>query len=82
VWPIFFAVLSVDRRGEICFRIFTEFDELNGDRAIANGSSIMAGLARLDGIPVMVIGHEKGRKTQEKIEPKRKVHQFLAICQK
>ncbi|MDR3477789.1 MAG: acetyl-CoA carboxylase carboxyltransferase subunit alpha [Gammaproteobacteria bacterium] len=49
-------------------RIFTEFDELHGDRATANGSSIVAGLARFDGQPVMVIGHEKGRKTQEKIE--------------
>jgi len=53
---------------EYISKIFTEFDELNGDRATANGASIMAGLARLDGIPVMVIGHEKGRKTQEKIE--------------
>lgn len=49
-------------------RIFTEFDELSGDRMISSGPSIMAGLARLDGQPVMVIGHEKGRKTQEKIE--------------
>jgi len=49
-------------------RIFTEFDELHGDRATANGSSIVAGLARFDGQPVMIIGHEKGRKTQEKIE--------------
>jgi acetyl-CoA carboxylase carboxyl transferase subunit alpha len=49
-------------------RLFTEFDELEGDRATANGSSIVAGLARFDGQPVMVIGHEKGRKTQEKVE--------------
>ncbi len=49
-------------------RIFTEFDELFGDRALSKGSSIIAGLARLDGKPVMVIAHEKGRKTQEKIE--------------
>lgn len=49
-------------------RIFTEFDELSGDRMLSNGPSIMAGLARLEGQPVMVIGHEKGRKTQEKIE--------------
>ena len=49
-------------------RIFTEFDELHGDRCTANGSSIVAGLARFDGQPVMVIGHEKGRKTQEKVE--------------
>ncbi|OGT37099.1 MAG: acetyl-CoA carboxylase carboxyltransferase subunit alpha [Gammaproteobacteria bacterium RIFCSPHIGHO2_12_FULL_37_14] len=49
-------------------RIFTEFDELHGDRMISCGQSIITGIARLDGMPVMVIGHEKGRKTQEKIE--------------
>lgn len=49
-------------------RIFTEFDELHGDRSTSAGAAIMAGLARIDGIPVMMIGHEKGRKTQEKIE--------------
>jgi acetyl-CoA carboxylase carboxyl transferase subunit alpha len=49
-------------------RIFTEFDELSGDRMLSAGPSIMAGIARLEGLPVMVIGHEKGRKTQEKIE--------------
>lgn len=49
-------------------RIFTEFDELHGDRSMSRGPSIMAGIARFEGQPVMVIGHEKGRKTQEKIE--------------
>src|SRR5579872_6490646 len=49
-------------------RIFTEFDELSGDRMMSAGPSIVAGIARLEGIPVMVIGHEKGRKTNEKIE--------------
>jgi acetyl-CoA carboxylase carboxyl transferase subunit alpha len=49
-------------------RIFTEFDELSGDRMLSAGSSIIAGLARLDGRPVLVMGHEKGRKTNEKIE--------------
>lgn len=49
-------------------RIFTEFDELHGDRMTSNGSSIIAGIARLEGIPVIVIGHEKGRKTNEKVE--------------
>ena len=49
-------------------RIFTDFDELFGDRMYSAGPSLIAGLARLDGQPVMVIGHEKGRKTQEKIE--------------
>lgn len=51
----------------IC-RIFTDFDELFGDRSTSAGPSIIAGIGRLDGQPVMVIGHEKGRKTQEKIE--------------
>jgi acetyl-CoA carboxylase carboxyl transferase subunit alpha len=49
-------------------RMFTEFDELHGDRMLSKGASIMAGIARFDGQPVMIIGHEKGRKTQEKIE--------------
>ncbi|HEX4045582.1 MAG TPA: acetyl-CoA carboxylase carboxyltransferase subunit alpha [Gammaproteobacteria bacterium] len=49
-------------------RIFTDFDELHGDRMISAGPSIVAGLAYLEGQPVMVIGQEKGRKTQEKIE--------------
>ncbi len=49
-------------------RIFTEFDELHGDRALSKGPSIVAGVARFNGQPVVVIGHEKGRKTHEKIE--------------
>ena len=49
-------------------RIFTEFDELSGDRMYAQGASIIGGVARLAGRPVMVLGHEKGRKTQEKLE--------------
>jgi acetyl-CoA carboxylase carboxyl transferase subunit alpha len=48
--------------------IFTDFDELHGDRAFADDKAIMAGLARLNGMPVMVIGQEKGRNTREKIE--------------
>ena len=49
-------------------KVFSDFDELQGDRMYSAGPSIIAGLARLDGIPVMIIGHEKGRKTHEKIE--------------
>ncbi|EKD54634.1 MAG: hypothetical protein ACD_60C00060G0002 [uncultured bacterium] len=49
-------------------RIFTDFDELHGDRTLSKGPSIVCGLARFLGEPVVVIGHEKGRKTQEKIE--------------
>lgn len=49
-------------------RIFTDFDELAGDRAFANDKAIVGGLARLDEQPVMVIGHQKGRDTAEKIK--------------
>lgn len=49
-------------------RLFTEFDELHGDRSVSKGPSIVAGIARFEGQPVMILGHEKGRKTQEKIE--------------
>ncbi|MFC1684271.1 acetyl-CoA carboxylase carboxyl transferase subunit alpha [Pseudomonadota bacterium] len=48
-------------------RIFTEFQELHGDRAFADDHAIVGGLARLDGQAVMVIGHQKGRDTKEKI---------------
>jgi acetyl-CoA carboxylase carboxyl transferase subunit alpha len=47
--------------------IFTEFHELHGDRAYADDPAIVCGLARLDGQPVMIIGHQKGRDTKEKI---------------
>jgi acetyl-CoA carboxylase carboxyl transferase subunit alpha len=48
-------------------RLFTEFDELAGDRAFADDKAIVGGLARLDEQPVVVIGHQKGRDTTEKI---------------
>lgn len=48
-------------------RVFTEFDELHGDRHLSDGSTIICGTARLNGVPVMVIGQQKGRKTQEKV---------------
>ncbi len=47
--------------------IFTDFHELHGDRAFADDPAIVCGLARLEGQPVMVIGHQKGRDTKEKI---------------
>jgi acetyl-CoA carboxylase carboxyl transferase subunit alpha len=47
--------------------IFDEFDELAGDRAYADDKAIVGGLAKLDGQSVMVIGHQKGRHTKEKI---------------
>lgn len=47
--------------------IFTDFEELHGDRSFADDHAIVGGMARLDGQPVMVIGHQKGRDTKEKI---------------
>ena len=49
-------------------RVFTDFEELHGDRAFGDDPAIVAGLARLDGRPVMVIGHQKGRDTREKLK--------------
>ena len=48
-------------------RIFTDFEELHGDRAFADDPAIVAGLARLDGRPVAVIGHQKGRDVKERL---------------
>ncbi|MGN0893594.1 MAG: acetyl-CoA carboxylase carboxyl transferase subunit alpha [Succinivibrio sp.] len=47
-------------------RIFTDFHELAGDRAFADDKAIIGGLARLNGRPVMVIGHQKGRDIKER----------------
>ncbi|QWA12159.1 acetyl-CoA carboxylase carboxyl transferase subunit alpha [Sodalis ligni] len=47
--------------------VFSDFDELAGDRAYADDKAIVGGTARLDGRPVMIIGHQKGRETKEKI---------------
>ena len=48
--------------------ICDEFQELAGDRAFADDNAIVGGLARIDGRPVMVIGHEKGRDTKSKLK--------------
>jgi acetyl-CoA carboxylase carboxyl transferase subunit alpha len=48
-------------------RIFHEFEELHGDRQFADDASLVGGIAKLEGMPVMIIGHEKGRDTEEKI---------------
>ncbi|USD61082.1 acetyl-CoA carboxylase carboxyl transferase subunit alpha [Vibrio sp. SCSIO 43140] len=48
--------------------VFTEFDELAGDRAFADDKAIVGGMARLEGRPVMIIGHQKGRETKEKVK--------------
>lgn len=47
--------------------IFTEFEELHGDRHFTDDAAIVGGVARLDGEPVMVIGHQKGRDVREKV---------------
>ncbi len=47
--------------------IFTDFQELAGDRAYADDKAIVGGLARFNGEPVMVIGHQKGRSTKQKV---------------
>jgi len=47
--------------------IFTDFEELHGDRHFADDAAIVGGIARLEGRPVMVIGHQKGRDVKEKV---------------
>mgnify|MGYP001812730019 FL=1 len=49
-------------------RVFTDFEELHGDRHYADDHAIVGGVARLDGKPVMVIGQQKGRDTKEKLQ--------------
>ena len=48
--------------------MFTDFQELHGDRAFADDLSIVGGLARFNGQPCMVIGHQKGRDTKERAQ--------------
>ena len=47
--------------------IFTDFDELHGDRYFADDQALIGGVARLEDMPVMIIGHQKGRSTTEKV---------------
>lgn len=49
-------------------RVFTEFDELHGDRHFGDDKAIVGGIARLEGEPVMIIAQEKGRGVQEKVK--------------
>lgn len=51
---------------DIIAALFTEFEELHGDRAYADDPAIVGGMARFEGQPVMVIGHQKGRDTKER----------------
>jgi len=48
-------------------RIFTDFEELHGERSFADDPAIVCGIARLQGIPVAIIGHQKGRDTNDRI---------------
>ncbi|MGH8362110.1 MAG: acetyl-CoA carboxylase carboxyl transferase subunit alpha [Gammaproteobacteria bacterium] len=48
-------------------RIFTDFEELHGDRAFGDDAAIVTGVARLEGRPVMIVGEQKGRDTKEKV---------------
>lgn len=48
--------------------VFTDFQELHGDRMYADDKAMVGGLARLEGIPVMVIGQQKGRDTKERVQ--------------
>lgn len=54
---------TLDYIGLIC----SDFNELHGDRGFADDPAIVGGLARIDGQPVMIIGHQKGRDTKEKV---------------
>jgi len=47
--------------------IFDEFEEIHGDRHFADDQAIVCGIARLDGQPVAIIGHQKGREVKEKV---------------
>ena len=47
--------------------LFTEFEELHGDRHFSDDAALVGGTARLNGEPVMVIGHQKGREVREKV---------------
>jgi len=49
-------------------RIFEDFEELHGDRAYGDDKAIVGGMARIDGIPVMIVGQQKGRDTKEKVK--------------
>lgn len=49
-------------------RLLTEFEELHGDRSFADDPALIGGIGRLDGRPVVAIGHQKGRTTKEKLD--------------
>lgn len=49
-------------------RMVDDFEELHGDRTFADDQAIVSGIGRIDGMPVMIIGHQKGRDTKEKLQ--------------
>ncbi|MGH8647148.1 MAG: acetyl-CoA carboxylase carboxyl transferase subunit alpha, partial [Gammaproteobacteria bacterium] len=49
-------------------RIFSDFDELHGDRSFSDDAAVVCGIARLEGEPVALIGHQKGRNTNENLK--------------
>ena len=53
---------------EYFVRIFTEFDEMHGDRHFGDDGAIIGGTARFNGLPVMLIGQQKGRSVEEKVK--------------
>ena len=63
-------------------RIFTDFHELSGDRAFADDKAIVGGLARLNGMPVMVIGQQKGRDIKERTMGYRKAARLMKLTEK
>ncbi len=76
---------------DIIDRIFTDFQQLHGDRAYGDDKAIIGGIARFEGNPIMVIGHQKGRDTKENIkrnfgmprpEGYRKALRFMKLAEK
>jgi acetyl-CoA carboxylase carboxyl transferase subunit alpha len=72
-------------------RCFTDFQELHGDRMFADDPSIVGGIARLEGQPIMLLGHQKGRDTKERVlrnygmarpEGYRKAQRLMALAEK
>ena len=68
-WQMVQVARHIDRPFTLDYltHIFTDFVELHGDRLFGDDHAIVGGMAKLDGEPVMVIGHQKGRDTKEKV---------------
>ena len=59
--------------------VFSDFIELHGDRQFADDQSIIGGIAEIEGNSVMVIGHEKGRETEDKVKEILACHSLKVI---